>query len=203
MPLKRSKSYDNSTISNITVNEINNRKNTNLHFIGYCEWLRCSSYNELASSKLKNYIFPSERSQENLSENETKIKMQAYRRGGSDCDWYCKHDDYMSGKNKYQNVVEINLISPDLDNINRPIQLDEYPHQCCKCGGGNWCGRNIFKHSDDDRNRFCDENSRIDIEKNDLICNASNHFIIICNTDESKNGSDAFDVAMNQKIIGL
>lgn len=72
--LKRSKSYD-STISNIIVNEINNRKNTNLHFIGYCEWLRCSScYNELASLKWKNYIFPSEHHQENLSKNEKTIK---------------------------------------------------------------------------------------------------------------------------------
>lgn len=67
VPLKRSKSYDDSTISNIIVNEINNRKNTNLHFIGYSEWLRCSSYNELASLKWKNninYVFPAEHPQE-------------------------------------------------------------------------------------------------------------------------------------------
>lgn len=51
LPLKRSKSYDSYNFSNIIVNEINNRKNTNLHFIGYSEWLRCSSYNELASLK--------------------------------------------------------------------------------------------------------------------------------------------------------
>lgn len=81
--------------------------------------------------------------------------------------------------NKYQNV-EINLIAPDFDNIIRPIQLDEYLHRCGKCGSR--CGRNIFKHSDNDRNRFLDENSRIDIEKNDLICNTSNH---TCNSDES------------------
>lgn len=169
--LKRSKSYD-STISNIIVNEINNRKNTNLHFIGYCEWLRCSRYNELASLKWKNYIFPSERHQGNLSETEKTIKMQVYQTDGC----YC--DDNMS-ENKYPNA-KVKLISPDFDSNNRPIQLNEYLHRCCKCG--RWCGRKTFKYSDGDRNRFCDENSNIDIEKNDLICcNSSNH---ICNANE-------------------
>lgn len=183
VPLKRSKSYnDDSTTSNIIVDEINNRKNTNLHFIGYSERLRCSSrYNELTSLKWKNninYIYPSkeEYPEENLSENEKTIKMQVYQPDGC----YC--DDNISG-NKYRNV-EIKLNSSDSFNINRPVRLDAYiHHQCYNCG--SWCGgRNIFKYSDTDRNRFFDENSRIDIEKNDFICccNSSNH---MCNSVES------------------
>lgn len=76
-------------------------------------------------------------------------------------------------------ILKINLISPEFDNIIQPIQMDEHLHQCCKCG--NRCDRSIFKYSDNDRNRFCDENNKIDIEKNDLICNTSNH---IGNSDE-------------------
>lgn len=71
----------------------------------------------------------------------------------------CYNCNDKTSENKY----EIKLISPDFDSNNRPIQLDEYLHQCCKCGRC-WCGRNIFKYSDNDRNRF-DENSKIDIEK--------------------------------------
>ncbi|KAJ6642021.1 hypothetical protein Bhyg_06967 [Pseudolycoriella hygida] len=132
--LKRGKSCDSGS-------EINHRKDTNLHFIEYCEWLRCSSSKELASLQWNNCVFLSEKPQKNLPKNEKLMKTQGHG------------TDNISG-NKHQNF-HLNLVQMDFDDFPRDEHLLEY------------CDIRSFQYSDD-------ENSRIDLEENDLICCNSN-----------------------------